>query len=1402
MADHSPASTSLDHPKPESRAITTVKTASSWLIPVITVLVLVSAFSLYYFVYVPAQREYLANRNFRSLAVLGEQIQATISNNGSVLEYYADLAGGTKNPTTRDIRKKETLNQFLVVHPEDKTLPKDEQLRETLKDYLRYLAPGFELTETPAGTRRRFEAQRRNGRWELVLTAQKHAGAKRDYMGVVEVDSIVKPLAGSLPFDNILLVSETGTMVYQGNKSGPQFTSLADLLQTQTGTADSKTADGGSESHSDNHTASNRNGAISRNEDPAWRARSMHLTDVQLAGTHYKLFLQPVLVDVFSDDPGQDEPAREWVLCGLRSATALELEALSISSTFIIWFIALFLAICMSSPVLKVLFMNHRERLHLRELGFLGLFLVLLTGVFTLSGLQAVGFPLNDDTQAQLKRLGDQLSVNMHDELRQMRNQLTAWCRSPQLRKDLKAAESQEIVRNSQAEVDPTPAPSIYPYLNNVFWTDDDGHQIVKWSATGYLTPMADVSHLDIYTHPKTTDLDGKGPPFHFDSVVPPNRLEHLAVMGINTADCNPALVGASIRGDVTGGSAFLSAQPLSLIDPILPYGYGFALLDETGVVRFHSDKNKNLRENFLQESDWNKQLSAAAFGHSTERSLSIKYMGKDYRARVIPVSIVSQAPWSLIVYRDTTSVRTLNLQAMTMASTLFLAILAGPVLIAAIWCAIRRPRFAPDWLWPNPGRADAYKYQIAIYASLIVLFLFLGFTGPSQRNIMACLAMPYAAFLLTVWCFRSYPRRRGPKKPSARNTGGSYATPAGLTILSVFFLVLAIFWQRAHPPVSRYWLGLGIFAAFPLLDRRRRYFAVRLSRSFRTDTSASPVSGSPETDLYAWRKYYTGSLITAVLLFGVLTPMALFRASLDVERRLGVKQAQLHLASALGERLLATGDLCEKGQLSEAACAEFKRPDSDIWGKIVLSPIFPADGRLPVVLHSFRQQGGELYSGWFQDVLYSLHHDYNQTAAEMLGVIQDRIIPKSDGNFPDWSWENKDSVMTLRWHGVHFPIESHEVESDLLLASSAPASPWNLAFAGAGVAAGVILAIGLLVVALVRRVFLFHVAPLKITGVRRAEEAVREGRNVAILIPPLSTWQLDGPKWTLDLAEVATGPKWAELFDLNTAPVNTVIEILHFEYSANDAEIDNQKFLLIDQLLRRENTRIAVVMTAPVSTEDYSRMFPALELIDLREEPFYWLKQYEGPARDMIWKECGPLSALWPIGAQLAKDITPEDAHSEETIASEILERADPYYRLIWKECSNNQRFALSQLAEDGLLNPSNERAIRQLVRRGLIATDPQFRIMNESFRRFLRSAATPDLRKEWRRESQHSGWGKVHGVFFTTMILLGAFLLTTQNALWQSSAAYVTTALGALGTLTRLVSTYRGGGTADKAS
>ena len=1253
--------------------------------------------------------------------------------------------------STHKRREKENINKFLVVQPVDQNLPKPQQTEEAEKDYLRYLAPNFAIIRTKdnVSEESRVQTQRRDGRWDLVLTAEHEdckISEKCNFGGSLNLDSLVKPLMGSVPFDEILIAAGDGSIVYQNQKAGPEFTTLASLLQMQpTGTkTNASPTKESSAASSSVETAKKQHLAIRRNADTAWRSITTNLTDVTLAGTRYKLFLQPVLIDVFSDDPDQaGEASEEWVVCGLKSAAGLQWESLSISYIFIIWFTALFFAIAMSGPILKIIFLNHRERLRLRELGFLGLFLVLLTGVFTLLGLQLVEFPRNDDTELRLQKLGERLSRGVRDELRDMREQLKLWCADTGLHNDLLSARISEVIRNANADtltpVDKTPDASIYPYINNAFWTDDDGYQVVKWSLSGYLTPMINVSSLPIYMNPKTIYLDGKGPAFSFDSILPPNKLQYLAAISMSTRDCGANLDGG-IRGDIGNGLAFLTSQPLSLIDPILPLGYGFALVDQTGLVLFHSDKTKNRRENFLQESDWSRQLYSATFGHATQHSLPIKYLGKDYRAVVIPIPEVSQSPWSLIVYRDLTPVRTINLQVMTMAATLFLCFLAIPVAVMTIRGIIQRPRFAPEWLWPNRARMSVYVYLVYVFALLIVAFLLLGFGGSGERTVVASAAIPYLALLLTWWGFRLHPCSL--EEPFAR---GSLVAPAIVSILGAILFLSALVFEWQHLKLLTFLILFAIAGAAPLLPGPRRYLIDWLNHRYPPEPVVNENSGLPEKRSDGYRNFYVLSALLLLLIIGVLMPMALFQASLIVERRLEIKQAQLHLASALGARLLEAEEQCERGDLGEKACSEF-HVDGFAWNKIVFDPLFPEDGDLPVVKHSTPPPGNEFFSGWFQTLISSLHHDYNDAAAEMLGVIQDRADPKAGKRIPDWSWTNGEppnrSSLTLLWHGIHLLKTDPQAagnsdsagvhEKDLSIQSAVPALRRADAFSGIGVAAGVMLVIGILFWTLARKMFLFHVAPMRITGAREVAEAIHEGRNIVVLLPPVSDWRLDAPKWTLDLAAVTSEPQWAEGLNLDNVPLNAVVEIRHFESSTNNVEIDNQKFILLQRLLAREHTQLAVVMTVPASSKDYRRLFPAFEVIDLREEPFYWLKQYEGPAQELIWKECGPLAALWPIGAQLAKDIRHEPVQSEDTIASEILERADPYYHLIWKECSKEQKYVLSQLAQDGVPNPTNGRAIGQLMRRGLIVKDPQFRIMNESSALLGIGCYTP-VKKEW---------------------------------------------------------------------
>ena len=45
-----------------------------------------------------------------------------------------------------------------------------------------------------------------------------------------------------------------------------------------------------------------------------------------------------------------------------------------------------------------------------------------------------------------------------------------------------------------------------------------------------------------------------------------------------------------------------LNVRPQSLVDPVVPPGYGFAILSQDGKVLFHSEEGLSLQENFFDE--------------------------------------------------------------------------------------------------------------------------------------------------------------------------------------------------------------------------------------------------------------------------------------------------------------------------------------------------------------------------------------------------------------------------------------------------------------------------------------------------------------------------------------------------------------------------------------------------------------------------------------------------------------------------------------------------------------------------------------------------------------------------------------------------------------------------------
>jgi hypothetical protein len=146
--------------------------------------------------------------------------------------------------------------------------------------------------------------------------------------------------------------------------------------------------------------------------------------------------------------------------------------------------------------------------------------------------------------------------------------------------------------------------------------------------------------------------------------------------------------------------------------------------------------------------------------------------------------------------------------------------------------------------------------------------------------------------------------------------------------------------------------------------------------------------------------------------------------------------------------------------------------------------------------------------------------------------------------------------------------------------------------------------------------------------------------------------------------------------------------------------------------------------------------------------------------------------SAGWPrlnaLAAQLTRGLTAEPAPSREDVLIEFGVAAESYYRALFAACSMDQKLALYQLAETGMVNPRNRTVVTQLLRNGLVVRDPRFRVMNETFRRFIAREMSHESAAEWEREGVLLPWGSISTMMLTMALLpLGLLLLTQQQLL-----------------------------------
>jgi hypothetical protein len=180
------------------------------------------------------------------------------------------------------------------------------------------------------------------------------------------------------------------------------------------------------------------------------------------------------------------------------------------------------------------------------------------------------------------------------------------------------------------------------------------------------------------------------------------------------------------------------------------------------------------------------------------------------------------------------------------------------------------------------------------------------------------------------------------------------------------------------------------------------------------------------------------------------------------------------------------------------------------------------------------------------------------------------------------------------------------------------------------------------------------------------------------------------------------------------------------------------------------------------------------------------YLREYHRPRNDdALARETYAFVDLERLDAQI-RPLWREGKLTDGEMVERVGRHARGFYESLWRLCSNTERVILYRLAQGYLINPANAHDLVHLLEIGILRRDPAIRLPNESIKRFILSAESPERIEVWASDAKTSTWSIVR------IPLVGLILVLTMviSFMGKETTDYVLGLLGVIAALLPLVS------------
>jgi hypothetical protein len=1311
-------------------------------VPLITVAVSVGLFLVYYFFYVARERNYANERAFRLLRTVDDQLMVKYAKLSDPFGAALIAPQATDSSQDADSAKKPkpTIEKYLERafdgEISDIRIENCDGICDRAGKVALELVPdavrGLSLRATfrpakPAGNK-----------CSLSATLDYGAGLRARFQNVTQDY-----------FDDILIATSSGEVLFQKNASGLRITDVNALFPAGASGAPSP-ADKGEDKKS----------ALPGKPKPApfqIASQVTNVAEIELAGARYKLYLQPAPLELLKPVPGQAADVKHedvkhekvtLVVCGLWRADRLESEVVSIPYTTLIWGTVVLLAVfALLWPLLKVAYMSPAERLRRRHVFYLLSSVLLVTTALTVIVLNhSYSVRDHEETREQLESLANTIDRNLTSELRDALAFMDALGQDERLREKFLDGSHQSwnnFLESGLAKG------HVYPYFDSVSWVNQEGLQVFK-----------------VTVHPEDPAAVVKDRPYFQDVLHQRHLMDSEGIVNGNLCETNCKFRFDSVYSKNTGELLTILAKPYhtpkewnlsgprselpfqvmssrfkSLVDPVLPAGFGFAIVNREGIAQIHSIAARSGIEDFFKESRQDPSLQALVRNALSDH-LQIDYMGRRHQMFVKPLPYLADPAPALVVFRDANYFSTVNV-----ACFLVFALLAGlfsiPFLVGLAICVFRPRDYPLESLWPSHG--DIPKYVDLMTASL-------------------CMTLVFALRL------------------------SSLRMDETLFDILAMSAVMVLFFLKPSSPVCRTLSKALVLAVILVIAGTTPALAVAALYVF---TWISDVEkGLCELGWRIKLQYaYLGMVLSLVAVVVVLPCFGLFRISYDTVNRLVLQNAQLTRSGQLIRRAdnirqrnqEVTVSTKLKGEMEDPIWSDWDRYDNAVFypkpdGKVLkhlqpdvssLEPLiamassfFPSN-RLGAELREIaRANPGEWVSA--QDGDDELLWLKNPSQEDLLGV------------YPLWQLPTQTMPLMVLL-GILLALWLQYVIRKVFLTDLEDVPP---------LAAG---------------------SPCELGG--RNLLIIGDSDSSKDALVPAST-EAD----VLDLEQMATSGNWKLPalqapatrvdhfeFDLDNPDTSLCkLQLLEqLRYVARKHVILHSTVDPMFYLASADAGTTSANGSGPKSPAqfldrwaDVLNGFEKVQSHGASEDGFHHAlagRNHNGSAQlvEMIREECRYTPQLRKIGLGMLQSHPEDGGLSKGQFVDVLLDRADSYYRVLWSTCTKEERLVLYQLALDGWVNPKNGRAIQQLQRRGIIRRGSGYRLMNDSLRRFVHNAERPEEVAKWEQEEGNSGWSAMKLALGTGLMMCGAWLIYAQQDIFQLGIGYLT----ALGTASSAV-------------